>query len=224
MVIEDIDLAEPRAGEVRIRLAASGVCHSDFNHWERESPVSKLPVVLGHEAAGVVEELGASVKSVKRGDHVIVAFGTKCGECWHCLRGEPYLCTGTGATPVRLAKHGEAITQFLQVGSFSPCVVVPAVNCVVIRDDAPLVAASLIACGVTTGIGAVVNVACVVPGSKVAVIGAGGVGLNVVQGARLAGAARIIAVDLLDNKLEYARQFGATHLVNAAREDPVKRV
>lgn len=224
MVLEDVELAEPRAGEVRVRLAASGVCHSDYSHWSRESPVSKLPLVLGHEAAGVVDAVGPGVSAPRPGDHVILAFGTKCGQCWHCVRGEPYLCVGGGPPPVRLTLRGEPVNQFLNVGSFAPYVVAPAVNCVVIRNDAPLVPAALIACGVTTGLGAVLNTARVEAGSSVAVIGAGGVGLNIVQAARLVGAARIIAIDLLDNKLDYAREFGATHVVNAGREDAVAQV
>ncbi len=224
LVIEDVDLAEPLAGEVRVRLAASGVCHSDYSHYHRDTTFSKLPLVLGHEAAGVVDTVGSGVNGVTPGDHVIVAFGNKCGQCWHCQRGEPYLCTGTGDIPVRLRSGGTPLNQFLNVGSFAPAIVVPATNCVVIRKDAPLVAACLVACGVTTGVSAVVNAAHVEVGSSVAVIGTGGVGLNVIQGARLAGAARIIAIDLLDNKLEYARQFGATHLVNASHEEPVQRV
>lgn len=222
LVIEDLDLVPPGPGEVEVKLVASGVCHSDLHHVQRDTPTI-LPVVLGHEGAGVVSAVGANVTRVKPGDHVIIAFGAKCGECFYCVRGMPYLCTPASPARPRLSRGNQTINQFLEVATYAERTVVSEKNVVRIRDDAPLAICSLIACGVTTGIGAVVNTAKVEPGSNVLVIGTGGVGLNVVQGARLAGAARIIAVDVRDNKLEFAREMGATHLINAAKEDVVER-
>jgi S-(hydroxymethyl)glutathione dehydrogenase/alcohol dehydrogenase len=223
MVIEEIRLVDPGPGEVEIRLVASGVCHSDYSHWSRDT-WSQLPLVLGHEGAGVVERVGPGVTRVKPGDHVIIAFGTRCGECFFCTHNEPWLCTPDQTPTTHMFKGDQPLNQFTFVGTFAARTVVSEKNCVRIRDDAPLDVASLVACGVTTGIGAVINTAQVEPGANVAVIGTGGVGLNAVQGARLAGAARVIAIDLLDNKLEFAREFGATHLVNSSREDPVAAV
>lgn len=222
LLIEDLHLVPPGPGEVEIKLVASGVCHSDLHHIQRDTP-SVLPLVLGHEGAGIVSAVGPNVTRVKPGDHVIIAFGPKCGECFYCVRGMPYLCTPAKPARPRLYKNGEVINQFLEVATFAERTVVSEKNVVKIRDDAPLAPCALIACGVTTGIGAVINTAKVEPGSNVLVIGTGGVGLNVVQGARLAGATRIIAVDVLDHKLELAREMGATHLINAAREDVVER-
>ena len=223
MVIQDLELVAPGPGEVEIKLMASGVCHSDFNHWQRDT-ATPLPVVLGHEGAGIVSAVGPNVTRVKPGDHVIIAFGPKCGECYYCVRGMPYLCTPANPARLRLSRDGKAINQFLEVATYAERTVVSDKNVVKVRDDAPLGACSLVACGVTTGIGAVVNTAKVEPGSNVVVIGTGGVGLNVVQGARLAGAARIIAVDIRDNKLEFAREMGATHLINSTKEDVIERV
>jgi S-(hydroxymethyl)glutathione dehydrogenase/alcohol dehydrogenase len=223
MVIEEIRLADPGPGEVEIRLVASGVCHSDYSHWSRDT-WSQLPLVLGHEGAGVVERVGQGVTRVRPGDHVIIAFGTRCGECFFCTHNEPWLCTPDQTPGTHMFKGDQPLNQFTFVGTFAERTVVSEKNCVKIREDAPLDVASLVACGVTTGIGAVVNTAQVEPGANVAVIGTGGVGLNAVQGARLAGAARVIAIDLLDNKLEFAREFGATHVVNSSKEDPVAAV
>jgi S-(hydroxymethyl)glutathione dehydrogenase/alcohol dehydrogenase len=223
MVIEEITLTGPGPGEVEVKLVASGVCHSDYSHWSRDT-WTQMPLVLGHEGAGIVERVGPGVTRVAPGDHIILAFGTRCGECFYCVRGEPFLCTPAKTPPHHMFKGELALNAFSYVGTFAERTVVPETNCVKIRDDAPLDVASLVACGVTTGIGAVINTAKVEPGANVAVIGTGGVGLNAVQGARLAGAARVIAIDLLDNKLEFAREFGATHLVNSSKEDPVAAV
>jgi S-(hydroxymethyl)glutathione dehydrogenase/alcohol dehydrogenase len=223
MVVEEIRLADPGPGEVEVELAASGVCHSDYSHWSRDT-WTQLPLVLGHEGAGVVKRTGPNVSRVKPGDRVVIAFGVRCGECAFCARGEPYLCTPAESPAPRMFKDDLTLNQFAYVGSFAERTVVSEKNCVKVRDDAPLDAASLVACGVATGTGAVWNTAEVEPGANVVVIGTGGVGLNVVQGARLAGAARVIAVDLLDNKLELAREFGATHLINGGREDVVAAV
>lgn len=222
LVIEDVEMVAAGPGEVEIELVASGVCHSDLHHVNRDTP-TVLPVVLGHEGAGIVKSVGSNVTRVKPGDHVIIAFGSKCGECFYCVRGMPYLCTPASPARPRLSRGGKTINQFLEVATYAERTVVSEKNVVKVRDDAPLAICSLVACGVTTGIGAVVNTAKVEPGSNVMVIGTGGVGLNVVQGARLAGAARIIAVDVLDNKLEFAREMGATHLINATKENAVDR-
>jgi S-(hydroxymethyl)glutathione dehydrogenase/alcohol dehydrogenase len=223
MVVEDIRLIDPGPGEVEVQLAASGVCHSDYSHWSRDT-WSQLPLVLGHEGAGVVKRVGPNVTRVKPGDHVILAFGVRCGECHFCVHGEPWLCTPAQQPPPHMFKGETPLNAFSHVGTFAERTVVSEKNCVKIRQDAPLDVASLVACGVTTGIGAVINTAKVEPGASVAVIGTGGVGLNAVQGAKLAGAARVIAIDLLDNKLDFAREFGATHVVNSSKEDPVAAV
>lgn len=223
LAIEDVELADPAPGEARVRIAASGVCHSDLHHIQRETWLLP-PFVPGHEAAGVVEAVGEGVTRVKPGDRVISAFGVKCGECYFCLRGQFHLCATPYPQNVRIRQGDRAITPCLNVGSFAEYANLDARNLVPIPDDMPMGPAALIACGVTTGIGAVINTAKVEPGASVAVIGLGGVGLNVVQGAVLAGAARIIAVDLVDYKLELARDFGATHVFNARHGDPVEEV
>lgn len=223
LVLDELELVEPGPNEVEIELVASGVCHSDLHHVQRDTP-TVLPVVLGHEGAGIVKAVGSNVTRVKPGDHVIIAFGNKCGECYYCLRGMPYVCTPANPPRTRLFKGDRPITQFVNAATYAERTVVSEGNVVKIREDVPLDVASLVACGVATGVGAVINTAKVEPGSNVVVIGTGGVGLNAVQGARLAGAARIIAVDVRDNKLEFAREMGATHLINSTKEDVVERV
>ncbi|KAB2847947.1 MAG: zinc-binding dehydrogenase, partial [Hyphomicrobiaceae bacterium] len=188
------------------------------------------PMVLGHEAAGIVEELGPSVRNVKRGDHVIFSFRPHCGHCRYCSHGHTVLCIGHNDTPrwrmhdgsARLKLNGEPVNQMARIGTFAEAVVCPAEQVVKVRDDLPWTHAAIIGCSVATGVGAVIRHAKVEAGASVLVVGCGGVGLNVVQGAKLAGAKTIIAADLLDNKLEYARQFGATHTINAKAEDVVK--
>jgi S-(hydroxymethyl)glutathione dehydrogenase / alcohol dehydrogenase len=221
--IEDVDLADLRPGEARVRILASGVCHSDLHHIRRESHVSP-PVVLGHEGAGVVEAVAPDVTSVAVGERVIIMFGSKCGGCHFCRTGEDYLCITPPPEHSRLSIGGTPLTQLLSVGSFAEYSNVNASNLVRVPDDVPIESAALLACGVTTGLGAVINTARVKPGSNVAVIGIGGVGMNVVQGAALAGAARVIAVDVVERKLEMAQQFGATHLINANEIDPVQAI
>ena len=221
LAVQDVDLVAPGPTEVEVKIMASGVCHSDLHHIQRDT-TSKLPLVLGHEGAGIVTAVGANVTRIGPGDHVIIAFGFKCGECYYCLRGQPYICTPATTSPPHLFRNGEPLNQFIEVGSFAERVVISERNVVKVRDDAPLAQCSLVACGVATGVGAVINTARVEPGSNVLVIGTGGVGLNVIQGARLAGAARIIAVDVVDRKLEFAREMGATHVVDATKSDPVE--
>lgn len=223
IVVEELDLADPASGEARVRILASGVCHSDLIQVRRDTR-HVPPLVLGHEAAGVVEAVGPGVSRVRPGDRVIVAFGMHCGECVFCVRGQSCLCATPLPTHVRLRKGDRAVTPLYGVGSFAEAANVDARSLVVIPAQMPVDRAALIACGVATGIGAVINSAGVEPGAHVAVIGVGGVGLNIVQGSRLAGAARIIAVDVLDHKLELAHAFGATHAVNARHTDPVREI
>jgi NDMA-dependent alcohol dehydrogenase len=228
----DVEVAEPRAGEVLVRMSAGGVCHSDL-HVMKGDLSAPLPAILGHEGAGVVAEVGPGVLDVKPGDHVIPLWRLSCGECEYCTNGRPALCsagieirrTGTlplGGTGFRL--DGKEIKRFGGVSTFSEYSVIPEKALLKIPTDLPLDRAALLGCAVITGFGAVVNAAKVRPGSIVAVFGCGGVGLNVIQTAALAGAGMLIAVDLKDNKLDYARQFGATHAVNASKGSPVEQV
>src|SRR5437870_1233145 len=224
--VEDVELAPPRQGEVRVKLAASGVCHSDLSIQRGILPMPP-PRIIGHEGAGVVTEVGPGVTSVAPGDHVILCWMNPCGHCRECGRGRQVHCEvalqtmvmgGTYDGAPRFKVKGMDMPHW--VGSCAEETVIPETGCVKIRSDAPLDKACLVGCGVMTGVGAVINTAKVEPGASVAVFGAGGVGLNVIQGAVLAGAERIIAVDLLDNKLKMAKEFGATHTVSAAKGDP----
>ena len=228
LIIEDVQVSKPAPREVLIRTSAAGVCHSDLHFVEGSYPYM-LPTVLGHESAGIVEEVGSDVRYVKKGDHVITCLSAFCGECRYCLTGRMSLCQSPdvqrapGDAP-RLAKGDETINQFLNLSSYAEQMLVHEHALVKIREDMPLDRAALIGCGVTTGVGAVHNTAGVEPGSTVAVVGCGGVGLSCVNGAAIAGAGRIIAVDMLANKLELAKTFGATDLVNASEGDPVEQV
>ena len=221
--VEPLSLRAPRADEVLVRLGASGVCHSDLHVITGDLPMP-LPAVLGHEGAGVVEEVGAAVRRVKVGDHVVLSWVPYCGSCWYCESGHTHLCE-TGYVKSLAAevftRDGGAVGQLAGVGSMAEFTVVPESGCIPIDADIPLDSACLVGCGVMTGVGAVINTARVEPGQSVAVFGAGGVGLNVVQGAALAGAHPIIAVDLNERKLGLARAFGATHVVNGGARDAV---
>ena len=229
--ILDLEQEGPKAGEVRVQVKAAGVCMSDWHIMNGDWPLP-LPMVLGHEAAGIVVELGPGVTSVKKDDHVIFSFRPHCGRCAYCSKGRTVLCSGRNDTPrwlmhdgtARVRLNGEPVNQMARIGTFSEYVVCPAEQVVAVRRDLPWTHAAIIGCSVATGVGAVVRHAEVEAGSSVLVVGCGGVGLNVVQGARLAGARAIIGCDLLDNKLAYAREFGATHTVNARSEDALKRV
>ncbi len=230
LVIETVDLDEPNDEEVLVRVVSAGVCYSDYHVMKGEWTMP-MPMVLGHEAAGIVEKTGANVTRVKPGDHVILNFRANCGTCRHCVIGRPVLCDGV-KTPrwfmfdgtARLHKGGQDIHHFTRTASFAEKVVVPESGAVPVRKDMPLDKAALIGCSVMTGVGAAINTAKVEPGSSVLVIGCGGVGLNIIQGAVLAGAVRIIAVDTLQNKLSYAREFGATETLSASEGDVVARV
>ena len=228
--VEDVTLDSPRPREALVKLTASGVCHSDLHYikGDREHP---MPVVLGHEGSGIVEEVGPDVTYAKPGDHVVLSFVPTCGRCSYCLGGRYNLCDarrrlggGLGDGTKRLRKGDLEINHFNGVSSFAEYAVVPEDSLVLVREDAPLDKLALIGCGVPTGVGAAIHTAKVQPGSRVVVIGVGGVGLNVVQGAALAGAETIIAVDIRGSKLEHALEFGATHLVNAGTEDVTERV
>lgn len=228
--VVDLEQQGPQPGEARVRVKATGVCHSDWHIMNGDWTVP-LPMVLGHEAAGIVEEVGAGVTEVAPGDHVIFSFRPHCGRCFYCSTGRSVLCDGHKSArwgmldgTNRLRRGDQEIYQMARIGTFSEHVVCPAEMLVPIHHGMPWPQAALIGCAVPTGVGAVTRCARVEAGASVVVIGCGGVGLNVVQGARLAGAGTIIAVDLLDNKLEFAREFGATHTVNASSEDVVKRV
>ena len=230
LAIEELTLLPPKEGEVRVRFAASGVCHSDLHYIKGDRPYPK-PVVLGHEGAGIVEEVGPGVTRAQAGDHVILSFVPACGRCKDCVNGRPNLCGVryrlNGNLPdgtTRLRKGSQEIKHFACVSSFGEQAIVPEGSLVPIPDNIPLDKAALVGCCVTTGVGAALWTARVEPGSSVVVIGCGGVGLNVIQGAALAGAEQIIAVDVLPNKLQYAREFGATLAINARDADPVEAV
>ena len=230
LVVEDVEVLEPGTHEVLVRWVANGVCHSDLHVITGDYP-HPLPVVLGHEAAGIVEKVGAAVESVKPGDHVCSSYIPSCGKCGYCIGGQPTLCAlrdkprwfMLDGTP-RFRKGGQGLHHFLQVSGYATRSVVLEEGVIPVRKDAPLEVVCLVSCGVLAGAGPVWNRAKVPPGASVAVFGCGGVGLNTIQAARLVGAAKIIAVDVLPKKLEWAQEFGASHVVDASREDPVARV
>jgi S-(hydroxymethyl)glutathione dehydrogenase / alcohol dehydrogenase len=231
--IVELDVEAPRGGEVLVEIAAAGVCHSDL-HVMRGELVAPLPAVLGHEGAGIVVEIGADVTALAPGDHVIPLWRLSCGACAFCTRGRPALCpAGTrvrntgllsdGTT--RFSLNGQPIKYYAGVSTFSRYTVVPEAALLKIPRDIPLSVAALLGCAVVTGFGAVTNVAKVKPGDTVAVFGGGGgVGINVVQAAALAGAVSVIAVDIHEPKLQDARRFGATHTVNASEANPVEAI
>lgn len=230
-VVEEVDLEGPGEGEILVEMAAGGVCHSDW-HVVQGTIAKELPIILGHEGSARVLETGPGVSLVRESDPVVLSFLPECGRCRYCLSGQANLCddgtTWRGGTlrngAIRFSKNGTPIRHFNAVSSFSQYAVVPQQAAVPIDPRLPLDRAALIGCAVSTGVGAVIFTARVVPGSTMAVFGAGGVGLNVIQGGEIAGASRIIAVDLLPSKLETARQFGATDLVNARDDDPVAAI
>jgi S-(hydroxymethyl)glutathione dehydrogenase/alcohol dehydrogenase len=225
LVFEDVTLEKPAAKEVLVKLMASGVCHSDWHILKGEWG-SLFPLILGHEGAGIVEEVGSDVTHVKKGDHVILAWRSSCGICEMCQKGYPVLCNASPMVHARPTVSGKDVRLggAAGLGTMAEYALVPEVAAVLIDDDIPFAQAALVGCGVTTGVGAAINTAKVQPGSTVAVFGCGGVGLNCIQGCRIAGAEQIIAVDRLDNKLAMGRQFGATHTVNAANVDAVEAI
>lgn len=230
VTVRDVDLAGPRAGEVRVAIAAAGVCHSDL-HVTRGEWAVPSPLVMGHEGSGVVTEVGAGVTSLIPGDHVVLSWVPSCGECRYCLRGREAQCAKTAAIVApggvlfdgtsRLSLDGSPIHHYLGVSSFAEEVVVPETGAIKVRPDAPLETIAIVGCAVATGVGAVRNTAGVEAGSTVVVIGCGGVGLNIVQGARLAGAERIVAIDLIAAKTAAAVALGATDAIDGSAGDPV---
>lgn len=229
LVVEELELDPPKAGEVLVRMAASGVCHSDL-HVKQGIHPTELPVVLGHEGAGVVEQVGPDVRDLAAGDHVLLTWLPYCGRCRHCVGGTPNRCENVGwydATmedgTCRFHRDGRPIHHY-NTSSFAERSVVPARTAIKVDPDLPLTELALMGCAVMTGVGAVLNTARVRPGDTVAVVGCGGVGLNVVQGARIAGATTIVAIDVIASKLELARELGATHVVDASSGDPVEAV
>lgn len=227
LTIEDVDIDRPLEHEVLVRTVASGVCHSDL-HYIDGYYATPAPSILGHEVAGIVEEVGSLVTDLKPGDHVIGCLSVFCGHCEYCLTGRTYSCSQQpdrpeGAPPL-LSFQGKPVHQFYHLSSFAEKMLVHENAVVRIREDMPLDRAALIGCGVTTGVGAVLNTAKVPPGASVAVFGLGGVGLSAIQGAKIAGANMIIAVDVHEHKLANAREVGATHVVDASSRDPVQAI
>ncbi len=212
VVRDDVSLVDLGAGEVHVKIVSSGVCHSDVSAQNGTIPVG-TPCVLGHEGAGIIQEVGAGVTEVAAGDPVIVSFTPACRNCRSCLRGQAYLCESMAPmfTP-HFVMDGNPVMGMTGCGTFAEEMIVPESAVVKVDADIPLDLVSLIGCGVTTGVGAAINTAQVTPGSSVVVFGAGGVGISAIQGARIAGAAEILAVDLVDSKLNMAKQFGATHV------------
>jgi len=228
MEIEEVQLSKPGPREVLVRTSAAGICHSDMHFWNGTYP-GQVPMVLGHESAGVVEQVGSDVHYVKPGDHVITCLSVFCGHCEKCLTGHMSLCQepetnrGKDDEP-RISQNEAMVQQFAQLGSFAEQMLVHEHAVVKIREDMPMDRAALIGCGVTTGVGAVIHTAAVEPGATVAVIGCGGIGLSCINGAAIAGAARVIAVDMVASKLDLARKFGATDVVDASDGDAVAKV
>lgn len=234
LTIEEVDLQGPQAGEVMVKLAATGVCHTDAYTLSGEDSEGVFPCILGHEGAGVVVEVGAGVTSVAVGDHVIPLYTPECGQCKFCLSGKTNLCQairatqGKGLMPdgtTRFSKNGKPIFHYMGTSTFSEYTVLPEIAVAKINKAAPLDKVCLLGCGITTGIGAVLNTAKVEPGSTVAVFGLGGIGLSVIQGAVMAKAARIIAIDINESKFEMAKLLGATDFVNPKHFDkPIQEV
>jgi len=227
LVVDDVQISSPQGQEVLIRTAFAGLCHSDLHFMEGKYPCP-VPAVLGHESSGVVEAVGPDVTHVQPGDHVITCISGFCGACAYCLSGRPNLCDKTtlqtDPAASRITRNGRPVFQFFDLASFGEQLLVHENYVVKIRPDMPLDKAALIGCGVTTGVGAVINTAKVRPGDTVAVIGCGGIGLNAIQAAAIVGAGRVIAIDRVASKLDLARVFGATDTVDASAGDPVLAV
>ena len=234
LAIETIDVAPPKAGEVLVRIVATGVCHTDAYTLSGDDPEGLFPVVLGHEGGGIVEEIGAGVTSVKVGDHVIPLYTPECGVCKFCTSGKTNLCQairatqGRGLMPdgtSRFSLNGKQILHYMGTSTFSEYTVMPEIALAKINPKAPLDKVCLLGCGITTGIGAVLNTAKVEPGATVAVFGLGGIGLSVVQGAVMAKAERIIVIDINPDKFEMARALGATDCINPKdHSGPIQQV
>jgi S-(hydroxymethyl)glutathione dehydrogenase/alcohol dehydrogenase len=230
LTIEDVDVDKPWGREVLVRTVATGVCHSDLHIVDGLGRYAlDKPFVLGHEGAGVVEAVGDQVTTLRPGDHVVACLSGFCGTCEQCLSGHPNLCVGGIVTrsereAPRLSQGGEMFRQFAGIGSYAERMLLHENSVVKIDQDLPLDRAALVGCGVLTGVGAALRSSGMEAGQTVAVFGCGGVGLSIVQGARIGGASRIIGVDMFDGKLEMAKRVGATHVVNSAKDDPVKAI
>ncbi len=226
LVIEDVQIGDPKGSQVKVKVGACAVCHSDI-HYAEGAWKGQLPAVFGHEAAGVVSEVGPDVRHLKPGDRVIATLIKSCGSCFYCDQGEPVMCGDAAAedtdTMLQLA-DGTPLIQGMKTGAFAEWVVVQESQTAKLPEEMALDSASLLACGVITGIGAVINTARVKPGSNVVVVGVGGVGLNAVQGAAIAGAKNIIAIDVENEKLEIAGDFGATMGINAGEENLHRKI
>lgn len=232
--IEEVDLEGPKKGEVLVKILASGVCHTDAYTLSGEDPEGLFPVILGHEGGGVVTQIGEGVTSLAVGDHVIPLYTPECRECKFCLSGKTNLCQkirstqGQGLMPdgtSRFSKDGKPIYHYMGTSTFAEYTVVPEISLAKISKDAPLDKVCLLGCGVTTGIGAVLNTAKVEAGASIAVFGLGGIGLSVIQGAKMAQASKIIAVDINEDKFEMAKKLGATDFVNPKKFDkPIQEV
>ncbi|MFT5442049.1 MAG: S-(hydroxymethyl)glutathione dehydrogenase/alcohol dehydrogenase [Myxococcota bacterium] len=231
LVIDEVDLAGPQAGECLVRLVATGVCHTDAFTLSGDDPEGLFPAILGHEGAGIVEEVGAGVTSLVPGDHVIPLYTPECRQCKFCTSGKTNLCgairetQGRGLMPdgtSRISYNGKPVHHYMGTSTFAEYTVVPEIALAKVNKAAPLDKICLLGCGVTTGIGAVLHTAKVEPGASVAVFGMGGIGLSVVQGAVMAGADRIICVDTNSSKFELAKQFGATDFINPKEVDDVE--
>src|SRR3982751_2096174 len=223
LVIEDVDLDGPKEGEVMVEIKATGLCHTDWFTLSGEDPEGAFPAILGHEGAGVVVEVGAGVKSLKKGDHVIPLYTPECRQCEYCLSRKTNLCQairvtqGQGVMPdgsSRFSLAGKKLFHYMGTSTFANLTVLPEIAVAKIRDDAPFDKVCYIGCGVTTGIGAVINTAKVEPGANVVVFGLGGIGLNVIQGCRMVGANMIVGVDINPARRVMAEKFGMTHFVN----------
>lgn len=231
MPVLELDQSEPRTGEVKIKMSAAGVCASDHHVMTGDNP-TPMPIVLGHEGSGVVDTVGPGVSSVKQGARCVLSFVANCGHCHSCRIGLSNICdtnreTGTrqydGTFRIHMA-DGTEVHQFAKLGVFAESIIVPQQACYPLPDDVPMDVAALIGCSVTTGVGGVINQPGMRAGMTVAVIGAGGVGLNALQGAKLMNASKVIAVDIVDHKLEFAYKFGATEVVNSKEQDPVSAI
>ena len=228
---EEVELADPGDGEVRVKIVASGVCHSCLHAADGSWTHIPVPIVLGDEGSGIVEAAGRGVRGVKEGDPVVLSWSPACGLCHYCAIGRPVLCERRSAKPgtlpdgsTRLSWRGEPLYHFGTVASHADYTTIPESCAIPIRSDMPLETAALIGCSVMTGVGSVLNTAQVPAGASVAVFGAGGIGLNVIQGGALVGATPIVAVDVLQCKLDYAKRLGATHTVDATQVDPVEAI
>ncbi len=230
--VEELDLDNPKEKEVLVEMKSAGLCHSDLSIMKGVLRMPPPPCILGHEGAGIIREVGPGVTKMKPGDHVMMVWVPSCGQCYYCRKGQPNICAEKDKTRVgtmldgtyRLKKGTQNINMMMGVGTFSQYNTVSERSVLPISPKIPFEVAAVVGCSVMTGAGAVLKKAKVEPGSSVAVVGTGGVGLSVIMGAVLANATQIIAIDILDNKLDKAKQLGATHTINAKKEDPVKKV